>query len=68
MRRSKMAVRRVGIGTYIDEDDEEEQEEKVARCLACPACGERRMDQLEWNSYGTEVTCASCGSVYDPNA
>jgi uncharacterized protein YbaR (Trm112 family) len=41
---------------------------EVAVCLACPVCHERRMDRLEWNRAGTEVTCLACGSVYDPNA
>ena len=40
--------------------------ETVAPALACPCCGERRMDWLGWNKAGTVVTCASCNTDYDP--
>jgi len=41
-------------------------DELVAACFSCPCCGERRMDQLEWNKAGTVVTCSICTAEYDP--
>ena len=32
----------------------------------CPNCGEERMDKLEWDEDGTEVTCLTCGTKYVP--
>ena len=32
----------------------------------CPKCGEERMDYLEWDDDGTQVTCSTCGHVYAP--
>ena len=34
---------------------------------ACPACGEQRMDYLQWDD-ADYVTCGTCGCVYDPAA
>ena len=39
---------------------------EVAEDQACPECGEREVDRLEWNDIGTFVTCATCGTVYVP--
>jgi len=33
---------------------------------ACPSCGERDEDLLEWDEDGETVRCASCGVVYRP--
>jgi rubredoxin len=34
---------------------------------ACPACGERRIDELAWID-DEQVHCQTCGTIYDPNA
>ena len=35
--------------------------------FACPCCGERREDYLEWQQPDAEtVKCATCGTIYDP--
>ena len=36
----------------------------VGSCMACPKCGENRVDWLVWQD--ELVTCATCGTVYDP--
>ena len=44
--------------------------ELVAPIFACPCCGEREMDKLEWHfrvDHGEYVECTSCGANYDPN-
>jgi hypothetical protein len=33
---------------------------------ACPGCGERRMDWLVWDNDCFNVTCSTCGHMYDP--
>lgn len=33
---------------------------------ACPNCGERRIDYLEWDELSETVTCNTCGANYDP--
>lgn len=38
--------------------------ELVDPCFACPACGERRLDQLVWRD-GNRVRCASCETHYE---
>lgn len=43
-----------------------EGNELVTENSACPGCGERRMDMLEWTPDGTFVMCQSCGAWYDP--
>lgn len=51
----------------------EAADEMVRADEACPACGERRMDYLVWQTeYSIEdegdevVRCATCGAVYTP--
>lgn len=38
--------------------------ELVDPCFACPACGERRLDQLVWRE-GNQVRCTSCETHYE---
>ncbi len=38
----------------------------VEQALGCPRCGERRVDWLVWDDDGEQVTCQTCGQVYDP--
>lgn len=38
----------------------------VAPALGCPKCGNLAMDLLDWNSDCTLVTCALCGTSYEP--
>lgn len=38
----------------------------VTKSCACPSCGERRMDKLQWKDDHC-VICATCASSYDPN-
>ena len=38
----------------------------VADCMACPRCRNRAMDLLEWDEPCEQVTCALCGTVYEP--
>jgi len=37
--------------------------ELVDETYACPACGERQMDELVWDN-NEAVTCQTCGKVY----
>ncbi len=39
----------------------------VSPDAACPCCGERDADNLEWNDDFTFVTCATCDYEYAPN-
>lgn len=48
----------------IDADAEPEpQEERVGPQMACPQCGERRMDYLIPDD--NTVRCQSCGTAYE---
>ena len=38
----------------------------VADCFRCPICDENEMDKLTWDSKGELVTCATCGTTYEP--
>ena len=40
----------------------------VLEGLACPGCGERRMDRLNWlpPHFDQAVKCQRCGQVYEP--
>jgi hypothetical protein len=38
----------------------------VTKSCACPSCGERRIDELEWTTDEC-VVCLTCGTTYDPN-
>ena len=38
--------------------------ETVAAGCECPACGESEMDSLIWDADGENVTCQTCGRVY----
>lgn len=40
-------------------------EEAVPKGHGCPACGEARLDMLEWKDDET-VVCGSCGNEYKP--
>lgn len=35
-------------------------------CFACPECGNRAMDLLEWDEDYEQVTCSICGMTYTP--
>lgn len=35
---------------------------------ACPACGERVMDNLVWTEDGETVVCYTCGKLYSPTS
>ena len=39
--------------------------EFVDEVFACPKCGQRCMDLLEWVS-DSEVACQTCGMLYEP--
>lgn len=41
----------------------ETDDEQVAESMACPNCGERRMEQLVSND--GQVHCATCGTDYE---
>lgn len=56
---------RTGADALIDAADYPELDLVEPR-YACPCCGERREDYLEWQEDDT-VKCATCGTVYDPN-
>lgn len=39
----------------------------VAECFACPECGERRMNHLDWvEPYLEKIECRSCKLVSTP--
>jgi hypothetical protein len=38
----------------------------ATKSCACPSCGERRFDCLEWTPE-EDIVCGSCGTVFDPN-
>lgn len=38
--------------------------ETVPEAWGCPQCGERGMDNLNWDENGEMVTCAACGETY----
>jgi DNA-directed RNA polymerase subunit RPC12/RpoP len=38
--------------------------DRVGADMACPECGEDRVDRLVWN--GDEVRCQRCGKAYAP--
>jgi rubredoxin len=40
--------------------------ERVTDGAECPVCGEDAMDCLTWDDDGELVTCATCGTIYDP--
>ncbi len=40
--------------------------ELAPESAACPSCGERRLDKLQWTEDDCLV-CSSCGTTYDPN-
>ncbi len=44
-----------------------ECQELVEEVFGCPRCGERRVDWLVWDDDGEQVTCSTCGQVYDPS-
>lgn len=44
-------------------DEPEPQEELVGPQMACPQCGERRMDYLV--SEDGVIRCETCGTVYE---
>ena len=46
--------------------DEEPARELVEECCACPTCGERGMDLLEWDTDFEVVTCQRCMTEYRP--
>ena len=46
--------------------NEEPARELVAECFACPTCGERDMDLLEWDADGEILTCRRCKTEYRP--
>ena len=54
------AVLRIAV---IRERLAEEDEDLVAQDMACPSCGERRVDELTLNDDGS-VVCATCGRRY----
>ena len=43
------------------------EQNRVAPSMACPRCGENDADALVWLD-DDQVRCATCGSVYDPEA
>jgi len=48
------------IMDYVDSNME------VEVWMACPSCGERRVDCLVWDEAGEIVTCSTCGESYSP--
>ncbi len=46
-------------------ENAEGREELVEASCACPGCGERRIDWLEWIN-DEQVECATCKNVYEP--
>jgi DNA-directed RNA polymerase subunit RPC12/RpoP len=49
--------------TKIRADLAESDDDLVNAALACPQCGERRVDELGLNEDGS-VVCATCGRRY----
>ena len=45
-----------------------ERSELVPTECGCPTCGERRMDELEWQPpyFDEKVKCFSCNTEYEP--
>lgn len=50
----------------IAERKEEPEEERCGAGSERPQCGENRIDHLVWDEEGVEVTCDTCGYVYQP--
>lgn len=38
----------------------------VSQRAGCPSCNERRVDYLAWDECINQVTCQTCGVVYQP--
>ena len=56
---------REALGRAYDAGRKAGPVEPVAEADACPGCGERDPDRLEWmNDEDDQVRCASCGFVY----
>lgn len=57
------------MGTYYSETLARRvtvpEDDTVEEHNACPKCGERRMDYLQWTDMD-EVVCGTCGHTYDP--
>jgi hypothetical protein len=46
---------------------DEPEEERCPDGSQCPQCGENRIDYLWWDKEGIQVTCDTCGCVYEPD-
>ena len=50
----------------VDEFEIVGHSDLVAECFGCPGCHNRAMDLLNWDEDYEQVTCALCGTNYEP--
>ena len=58
--------RRLVLIPGIDEFEVVGHSDLVEECFACPDCGNRAMDLLEWDENHETVTCSLCSRNYTP--